>query len=190
MAFNNVPVNGWPQIKDLDQISGMLADLNELAEKIDTMPTYTSEDRAWLDEWEEKLPELPEDPQTDGIKVLTATTSEGETVKSWEEPASGGVDYSTTETDTGIKWIDNKRVYRLVKQYESSISVQNSAWTAASVNITGINTLISAYGVFSDACYPLMVSYDQDGNIKLLACRDGAGVDIDYLILEYTKTTT
>lgn len=33
--------------------------------------------------------QLPEDPETDGVKVLTATTTSGETVLSWEEPASG-----------------------------------------------------------------------------------------------------
>ena len=82
MGFNNVPVNGWPQIKDLER-------LNELAQKIDGMSTLTSSDRDWLDEWESKLPELPEDPESDGVKVLTATTDDGETVKSWEDPANG-----------------------------------------------------------------------------------------------------
>ncbi|MBR5279497.1 MAG: hypothetical protein IKU26_00820 [Clostridia bacterium] len=111
MAFNNVPVNGWPQIKDLDQVSGMLAELNELAEKIDAMPTYTSEDRAWLTEWEEKLPELPEDPETDGVKVLTATTSEGETVKSWEEPASGGLEVKTKSFTPQSTYIGSYTTY-------------------------------------------------------------------------------
>ena len=32
--------------------------------------------------------QLPEDPETDGVKVLTATTTSGETVKSWEDPES------------------------------------------------------------------------------------------------------
>lgn len=32
---------------------------------------------------------LPTDPATDGTKVLTATTTSGVTVKSWEDPASG-----------------------------------------------------------------------------------------------------
>lgn len=105
MGFNNVPVNGWPQIKDLER-------LNELAQKIDGLSTLTSSDRDWLDEWESKLPELPEDPATDGIKVLTATTDDGETVKSWEDPASGVVDYSTTEQATGQKWIDGSDIYQ------------------------------------------------------------------------------
>ena len=95
MGYNNVPVNGWPQIKDLER-------LNELAQKIDGLSTLTSSDRDWLDEWESKLPELPEDPATDGVKVLTATTDDGETVKSWEDPASG-MTKTTIYYDAGNK---------------------------------------------------------------------------------------
>ena len=61
MAFNNVPVNGWPQIKDLEK-------LDAIAQQIENMPTYTSADRAFLDEWESKLPDLAED-----VSVLETT---------------------------------------------------------------------------------------------------------------------
>ena len=120
-----------------------------------------------------------------GVKVGTGLSIEDGVISANNQL----VDYSTNEVDTGIKWIDNKEIYRIVKPYESSLIVSNSTWTAASLNIPRISTLISAYGVFSDACYPLMSSYDQDDNIKLLACRDGASVEIDYAILTYTKTT-
>ena len=53
MAFNNVPLNGWPQIKDLER-------LDALAKQIEDMPVYTSDDRAFLDKWERDLPILEE----------------------------------------------------------------------------------------------------------------------------------
>lgn len=77
MAFNNVPANGWPQIKDLEK-------LDALAKEIDNLPIFTSDDRKFL----EKLPSFPTE---DGAKVLTATTSSGETVLSYEE---GGSEYT------------------------------------------------------------------------------------------------
>ena len=54
MGYNNVPVNGWPQIKDLER-------LDALAKQIEDMPVYTSDDRAFLDTWERDLPGLAED---------------------------------------------------------------------------------------------------------------------------------
>lgn len=127
MAFNNVPANGWPQIKDLEK-------LDALAKQIEDMPTFSSSDRAWLDEWEEKLPELPADPETDGVKVLTATTESGETVKSWETPESGNADYSTTEVNTGRKWIDGKDVYTVIIH-----EVEETEQTSKNYSLTSLN---------------------------------------------------
>ena len=91
--------------------------LDAIAQQIEDMPAYTSSDRAWLDEWENKLPELPEDPETDGVRVLTATTSEGETAKSWEEMQAGeNQDYSVSPVEIG-KWIDGSKLYRRVDTY-------------------------------------------------------------------------
>lgn len=140
MGFNNVPVNGWPQIKDLEK-------LDALAKQIEDMPAFTSDDRAWLNEWEEKLPELPEDPETDGVKVLTATTSSGETVKSWETPESGNADYSTNEVDTGIKWIDGKNLYRKVFHF-----VEETEQTSKDYSITELN---ADYVMLRDPVYKL-----------------------------------
>lgn len=48
--------------------------------------------------------QLPANPETDGVKVLTATTAEGSTTLSWEEPESGSenvMDMSGTVTEIG-----------------------------------------------------------------------------------------
>ena len=41
MSFNSVPVNGWPQLKELD----------EIAQKVGALPTFTSSDKAALEEF-------------------------------------------------------------------------------------------------------------------------------------------
>lgn len=107
MAFNNVPVNGWPQIKQL-------AEMDKIAQQMADMPTFTSNDKAFLADlpaypdtdgkkvltattnegttslsYEDIPAELPEDPTEDGTKVLTATTTSGTTVLSWETPSGG-----------------------------------------------------------------------------------------------------
>lgn len=40
MSFNTVPVNGWPQLKELD----------EIAKKVDNMPTFTSSDKQFIED--------------------------------------------------------------------------------------------------------------------------------------------
>ena len=149
MSFNNVPVNGWPQIKDLEK-------LDALAKSIADMPTFTSNDKAFLEElptfpvtdgkkvlttttsegsttlnYEEIPEELPENPVSDGVKVLTATTTSGETVLSWEDPETGVGDYSTTPVVIG-KWIDNKDLKRVVLPFDATSG-------SASIDVTSLN---------------------------------------------------
>lgn len=122
-----IPPNGFPNVPSF-------ADLDAIAKQIENIPTFTSNDRAFLEELpafpsedgtkvlkatttsgETSLSygdienELPETPTEDGTKVLTATTVSGETVLSWENPST--VNYSTTEQLTGQKWIDGKDIY-------------------------------------------------------------------------------
>lgn len=78
MGYNNVPVNGWPQIKKLEE-------LDALAKKIDDMPVFTSTDRAWLDEWESALPSLAQDVsdmETDKANQVQMATAEESTTAS------------------------------------------------------------------------------------------------------------
>lgn len=136
MAFNNVPVNGFPQIKELEK-------LDALAKQIEDMPTFSSSDRAWLDEWEEKLPELPADPETDGVKVLTATTESGETVKSWKKPeipiasasTLGGVKVGNglnINAETGVLSVDGSDI---TVSYSEQYSVTEMTFTAGTHTI-------------------------------------------------------
>lgn len=174
--------------------------LDALAQQIEDMPAYTSSDRAWLDEWESKLPELPADPETDGVKVLTATTTSGETVKSWEEPESGGgVDYSTNEVDTGIHWIDGKNIYRKVFVFEN---VAAATATQQAHGITGLDTVVRLYGVAANNSTIRPLPYVDDSanyqrniyadttNVGINGYTNSAAISQAFVVMEYTKSTT
>lgn len=63
----------------------------------------------------------------------------------WEDlpQYSGGVDYSTSEQDTGIKWIDGKKIY----QKTINFTVAGGGYISNPTGITGIETLIKHEGI-------------------------------------------
>lgn len=149
MAFNTYPQNPYPSNSE------MLQKLDAVAKAIDGMPTFTSNDKAFLEE-------LPAFPNVDGKKVLTATTESGETVLSWEDKESGVVDYSTTEQATGQKWIDGKDIYCKTVEINNPVSTG----TPTSVNhgadvdkIVKIDGHAENSGVFIPATYYASSSY-------------------------------
>lgn len=180
MAFNNVPVNGWPQIKKLEE-------LDAIAKKVDGMPIFSSTDRDWLDEWESKLPELPADPEMDGVKVLTATTESGETTKSWEEPESSTWDYSTSEVDTGQKWTDGKSIYAKVIVLENAVNVNGNAWIENVDTIAGENCISVVALNTSGYSFPFGGGFN-NSKLEILNLRTTALENIKTIICRYTKT--
>ena len=85
--------------------------------------------------YEEIENELPTNPSEDGTKVLTATTESGETVLSWED-LENDINYSTTEQNTGKKWIDGKTIY------QKTIEVNNPVSTGVATSVAhGISNL-------------------------------------------------
>lgn len=211
--FNNVPVNGWPQIKDLEK-------LDTLAKQIEDMPTFTSTDRDWLDEWEQKLPELPEDPETDGVKVLTATTESGETVKSWENPlpiasastlggvkigsglsidaetgvlsaTSSDIDYSLTEQKTNRKWVDGSDIYERTYHFEPAVTIINSGADITSNidNYSDISKFVSGKAYMDSGGYSVAVDIYIERNSSGVKAINTLGVVADYVTLQYTKAS-
>lgn len=144
--------------------------------------------------------QLPEDPETDGVKVLTATTSSGETIHSWEDPESGVVDYSTNEVDTGIKWIDGKTIYRKVVEFgalpaNTSKTVSSGLTNETIVNMRGI-AINSTDGIETVLPCPTsnnkngQLYYDLNNHNIVVATADDYSAYTAYIVLEYTKTTT
>lgn len=204
MSYNTVPVNGWPQIKKLEE-------LDAIAQQIADMPTFTSSDRAFLADlpaypetdgtkvltattssgettlsYEDKS-DLPADPETDGTRVLTATTESGETVLSWEDKVSSA-DYSTTEQATGRKWLDSP-TYLIVIDLGEEKTVASNTWYTVGTHLTS-ETIINGYGITaSGGTVPLQIVEDSTDGIKILQTRNSQ-VGVRYIWMEYTKVTT
>lgn len=60
---------------------------------------------------------------------------------------SGGIDYSTDEQDTGLKWIDGKKIYQKTIQKDST----NVSGTDVSIDVTSLNidSCINLFGTFN-----------------------------------------
>lgn len=101
----------------------------------------------------------------------------------------GGVDYSTTEQDTGRKWVDGKPIYQI-----TFTGFGNNQW----VGIGGLNidTLVSKLGAFTVGS--IWYSFDDNTKVTRFTIDLSTGymiVDTDgvmhnsHVTLLYTKTT-
>lgn len=70
----------------------------------------------------------------------------------------GGINYSLTEQDTGLLWLDGSHIY--IRTFDFSISTV-SDWTTfdSSVNY---NLLLKAFGIITteNSCYPFVSNFD------------------------------
>lgn len=169
------------------KIEEKLAQLNEIAQKVDDIPTFTSDDRAFLEG-------LPGFPTVDGKKVLTATTESGETSLTYEEQESGALDYSTSEQATGQKWIDGKDIYFKTLNCgnlpnNSSISVPSGLTDATVIKMeayaVGGSTIPLPY-LSTETNNKIELSFENDNTVFI---RDNADYStlVAYVILYYTK---
>ena len=129
----------------------------------------------------------------DTLPIGTIVDYDGETVPAGYEEVEETEDYSTSETNTGKKWIDGKPIYR--KVITGNVSDGSIAHGLSDVNF------VNAYGYFianSGAFMPLptlRVNYNNYSvglyvtatNIMFDKGTDAAGTV--YITLEYTKTT-
>ena len=202
-----VPPNGFPNVPSF-------ADLDRLAKQIENMPTFTSNDRAFLEElpsfpsedgtkvltattesgetslsYEEIENELPTNPSADGVKVLTATTESGETVLSWETPTTGIVNYSTTEQNTGQKWIDGKDIYFRTWDFGEDISISNITWTALDILSSGFAAVIKTEASNTSGGSVVVNSSITEQYVRVIAARDDSSFGMRYITMYYTKPT-
>lgn len=106
----------------------------------------------------------------------------------------GGIDYSTTEQDTGLKWIDGKPIY------QKTFMISNNNY----VDISGLNidTFAGINGLFSvdngNAIIPLYDNATSEyrcyldidrGNMRMRLNVYGWTLDSGHITLKYTKTT-
>ena len=165
-----------------------LAQLNEIAQKVDGMPTFTSNDRAFL-------ADLPGYPAVDGKKVLTATTESGETTLSYEEQESGVVNYSTNEQATGQKWIDGKEIYQktipvTLPNDSSGVLCNVNANIDYIIDIHLVGFHVTDFYVANSSYLSTSVWYrNTDDSIQIATVPEWMQGDSGYLTLKYTKAS-
>ena len=100
----------------------------------------------------------------------------------------GGVDYSTAEQDTGIKWVDGKPIYQ-----KTFLNIGNGAWVYIPQDI---ETLIDKRGTFKKGVY--RYGLDDSTKVTSISIDTSTGVMIIdanvvmencQITLWYTKTT-
>ena len=91
------------------------------------------------------------------------------------------VDFSTSEVDTGVKWIDGKNIYCIVYHYGTSLS---SSWVSIGLNANDYDTLISCTALNSTN-YSVQANIEKDGGY--LKVSSGVSVAVTDFIIYYTK---
>lgn len=197
MSFNTIPVNGWPQLKELQ----------ELAEKVGNIPTFTSSDKEAIEDLisnAQALISVAEDGAAGVAFDNTGTDFESTNVQgAIEEAASmgGGVSYSTTETDTGKKWIDDSAIYSQLHILTTAVTPNtgtSQAWKSTGISTANMVNLIRAdFYQFANDKYQIIdgiitnLNTQEDPNeLSVKAASDVMARAIKAVYVEYTKVSS
>lgn len=132
--------------------------------------------------------QLPTVTGSDEGSILTVNSS-GAWVKG--SPIIGNLDYSTTEQDTGVKWIDGKTIYR--KVYSGSFPSEET--TSLVIDTIAIDRLLNTYLLTNprggaqvvNYTNALMAFYNQSGQLYVPNVTSGYLDQQYYIIIYYTK---
>ena len=123
--FNTVPYNSFPASSEL------LQKLDAVAKAIDDMPTYTSDDRAFLNKWEVDLPILQED------------VNELETLKA-NQITIAPTFSAETAYDIGDIVYYNGLTYRCTNAHEGEWDASDFAATTINNELASLNSKITS----------------------------------------------
>ena len=106
----------------------------------------------------------------------------------------GGVDYSTTETDTGIKWIDGSEIYQIVLEISTPFQIPagSSGYTLTDNRLTMIEQPIGGFAIGETSAYkPAVVNVDLDkpDTDKLFMASAGGMKYVHSIAIQYLKTS-
>ena len=130
---------------------------------------------------------------------VTDTVQAGNMHAVTSNAVSEALSYSTTEQDTGAKWIDGKPIYRKAVDFGA---LPNTTTKTVNHNIPNIDTVIKTYGTTNNGTnfynLPHAALGGNQNNIPLFATKTVISVEtgtnktsfVDTkVIIEYTKTT-
>lgn len=101
----------------------------------------------------------------------------------------GGIDYSTDEQDTGLKWIDGKSIYQKTWDFGSSgLTVDANQWVDTDILSSLVDRIIDVEAIAPTKARWDFVSATSDSTyIQLWQVRSTYSITVRYLTLKYTK---
>ena len=100
---------------------------------------------------------------------------------------SKAIDYSTSEVNTGAKWIDGRPIYR--KYQSNSLSLASNTWVNTNMSNSGINLIVNARAYNNSGATFDVCGTRDTGNYIMLLCTRSITTVITGFVIEYTKTT-
>ena len=146
VLINNVvafePYDDSDLVNQIDSLDDRIGDAEDAISALATRVGHSENDIVSLDS---RLDNVEDDIDTlDTSKQDVLIPGDNITIVDNTISASGaGINYSTAEQDTGIKWVNNKPVYQ--KTYTNlSINVtSNGAWVNSNIDISFVDKLLS-----------------------------------------------
>lgn len=106
------------------------------------------------------------------------------------EGAEGGsgINYSTNEQDTGLKWIDGKSIYQITYDFNEGISLTANAWTSTDITISGTIDILSAelVSTLHEHLIGQVTPADVGGKVSIFNFRSTSPI-VKYLTIRYIK---
>lgn len=98
------------------------------------------------------------------------------------------INYSTTEQNTGVKWIDGKVIYQRTFVFENYISCASSTWTSTGINVASnfIDNIIRCVGKQDQLCCELTATSSGAADVRIMSMRSPSQ-SINIITLQYTK---
>ena len=99
------------------------------------------------------------------------------------------LNYSTTEQNTGQKWIDGKDIYTITVALDNAISMAATEWGITPLSAVGIDTITSVVAKASKFVFGAVGAAIADGYVNLMN-NSSASLSVDNFTIWYTKSTT
>lgn len=172
-------------------VTASLSDLTDVEVEnlqTDDILIYDAIEEKWINA---SLPSVPESIN-DLSDVNISSPSNGQVLSydngEWinANVSSGGIDYSTTEQDTGIKWIDGKTIYQ--KTIDLSSFTFSSAWTTFYTD-ANIDYLISVELTNGESLMNARLNYQFYQNNCQCSATTGFSLTNPRFTIRYTKAS-
>lgn len=119
------------------------------------------------------------------IKCQENARAIAQQIKASGGSGGGGIDYSTTEQDTGLKWTDERSIYQNTYAFENAVSLTKDSWTSTGVDAPG-DKILSAVGYTSTGVFVCGADINE-GKVRFLNARANDAVSITGMTITYVK---